>query len=31
VTHAYPLAELGRALDDTAEKPDGLVKAVVIP
>lgn len=31
VTHSYPLEALGRALDDTAEKPLGFVKAVVIP
>ncbi len=31
VTHTYPLEELGRALDDTAGKPEGFVKGVVIP
>lgn len=31
VTHTYPLEELGRALDDTAAKPEGFVKGVVIP
>jgi threonine dehydrogenase-like Zn-dependent dehydrogenase len=31
VTHQYPLEALGRALDDTAGKPSGFVKAVVTP
>lgn len=31
VTHVYPLEELARALDDTANKPEGFVKAVVVP
>jgi threonine dehydrogenase-like Zn-dependent dehydrogenase len=31
VTHVYPLAELGRALNDTANKPEGFVKGVVVP
>lgn len=31
VTHVWPLAELGEALDATAAKPAGLVKAVVLP
>jgi len=31
VTHEYPLTLLGRALDETGRKPDGFVKAVVIP
>jgi threonine dehydrogenase-like Zn-dependent dehydrogenase len=30
-THRYPLAELGRALDDTRDRPDGFLKALVIP
>ncbi|HVW27140.1 MAG TPA: zinc-binding dehydrogenase [Polyangiaceae bacterium] len=30
-THAYPLERLGSALDATAGKPEGFVKAVVIP
>lgn len=28
-THAYPLAQLDRALDDTLARPDGFLKAVV--
>jgi threonine dehydrogenase-like Zn-dependent dehydrogenase len=29
-THSYPLDELGRALDDTLERPDGFLKALVM-
>ncbi len=28
-THRYPLDELGRALDDTRDRPDGFLKALV--
>lgn len=28
-THTYPLDELGRALDDTRDRPDGFLKALV--
>ncbi|HEY0007196.1 MAG TPA: hypothetical protein VGB55_00600, partial [Tepidisphaeraceae bacterium] len=28
-THTYPLAELAQALDDTAARPDGFMKALV--
>ena len=28
-THAYPLAQLDRALDDTRSRPDGFMKAVM--
>lgn len=31
VTHRFPLARLGDALDLTRDRPDGFVKAVVIP
>ncbi|EAR53129.1 putative oxidoreductase protein [Oceanicola granulosus HTCC2516] len=31
LTHRFPLSELGRALDATRDKPDGLVKAWVQP
>jgi threonine dehydrogenase-like Zn-dependent dehydrogenase len=31
VTHRYPLDRLDEALDATRDKPDGFVKAVVIP
>jgi threonine dehydrogenase-like Zn-dependent dehydrogenase len=31
VTHTYRLDELARALDATASKPEGFVKAVVLP
>jgi threonine dehydrogenase-like Zn-dependent dehydrogenase len=31
VTHRFPLRELGRALDATADRPDGFLKAVVVP
>lgn len=31
VTHEFPLERLGEALDATAERPDGFVKAVVRP
>jgi threonine dehydrogenase-like Zn-dependent dehydrogenase len=31
VTHRYPLEELGRALDDTLARPDGFMKAIVVP
>lgn len=31
VTHRFPLARLGEALDMTRDRPDGFVKAVVIP
>lgn len=30
LTHHYPLEELGRALDDTRDRPDGFLKALVI-
>jgi len=30
-THVYPLARLAEALDATRDKPDGFVKALVIP
>jgi threonine dehydrogenase-like Zn-dependent dehydrogenase len=30
-THTYPLEELGRALDDTALRPAGFMKAIVSP
>jgi threonine dehydrogenase-like Zn-dependent dehydrogenase len=30
-THAYPLARLDAALDDTLARPDGFLKAVVTP
>ena len=30
-THRYPLERLGEALDATRDKPDGFVKALVIP
>jgi threonine dehydrogenase-like Zn-dependent dehydrogenase len=30
-THSYSLEQLGEALDATATKPDGFVKAVVVP
>lgn len=29
-THTYPLAKLGQALDDTRDKPQGFVKALVL-
>jgi threonine dehydrogenase-like Zn-dependent dehydrogenase len=28
-THSYALDELGRALDDTRDRPDGFLKALV--
>jgi threonine dehydrogenase-like Zn-dependent dehydrogenase len=28
-THAYPLAQLGNALDDTLTRPDGFLKALI--
>lgn len=31
LTHAYPLDRLGEALDATADRPDGFLKAVVTP
>ncbi len=31
VTHRFPLRELGRALDATDARPDGFLKAVVVP
>jgi threonine dehydrogenase-like Zn-dependent dehydrogenase len=31
ITHRYPLERLNEALDATRDKPDGFVKAVVIP
>lgn len=31
VTHSFSLDQLDRALDITAERPDGFVKAVVVP
>jgi threonine dehydrogenase-like Zn-dependent dehydrogenase len=30
-THVYPLARLGEALDATRDRPDGFLKALVIP
>jgi threonine dehydrogenase-like Zn-dependent dehydrogenase len=30
-THVYPLAQLGEALDATRDRPDGFLKALVIP
>jgi 2-desacetyl-2-hydroxyethyl bacteriochlorophyllide A dehydrogenase len=30
LTHTYALDELGRALDDVAERPDGFVKGVIL-
>jgi threonine dehydrogenase-like Zn-dependent dehydrogenase len=30
-THRYPLAELDRALNDTRDRPDGFLKALVTP
>jgi len=30
-THAYPLERLGEALDATRDRPDGFLKALVIP
>ena len=30
-THTYSLAELGEALAATAERPEGFVKALVLP
>jgi threonine dehydrogenase-like Zn-dependent dehydrogenase len=31
ITHTYPLARLGEALDATRDRPDGFLKAVVVP
>ena len=31
ITHRYPLAELGEALNATRDRPGNFVKAVVIP
>lgn len=31
VTHRFPLSQLGGALDMTRDRPDGFVKAVVVP
>jgi threonine dehydrogenase-like Zn-dependent dehydrogenase len=28
-THRYPLAELGKALDATRDRPDGFMKALI--
>jgi threonine dehydrogenase-like Zn-dependent dehydrogenase len=30
-THVYPLDRLGDALDATRDRPDGFLKAVVVP
>jgi len=30
-THLYPLAQLGEALDATRDRPDGFIKALVVP
>ncbi len=30
-THEYPLEQLGRAMDDMVERPDGFLKALVCP
>jgi threonine dehydrogenase-like Zn-dependent dehydrogenase len=30
-THGFSLEQLGQALDMTEERPDGFVKAVVVP
>ena len=30
LTHSYSLDELGSALDDVAERPDGFVKGTVV-
>jgi threonine dehydrogenase-like Zn-dependent dehydrogenase len=30
-THSYPLERLGEALDATRDRPDGFLKALVIP
>ncbi|EPR17321.1 Zn-containing dehydrogenase [Sphingobium indicum IP26] len=31
ITHRYPLDRLGEALDATRDKPDGFVKAIIVP
>ncbi|KXU31108.1 L-iditol 2-dehydrogenase [Sphingobium sp. 22B] len=31
ITHHYPLDRLGEALDATRDKPDGFVKAIIVP
>ncbi|GAY20787.1 MULTISPECIES: zinc-binding dehydrogenase [Sphingobium] len=31
LTHRYPLDRLGEALDATRDKPDGFVKAIIVP
>jgi threonine dehydrogenase-like Zn-dependent dehydrogenase len=30
-THRYPLERLGDALNDTRDRPDGFLKALVVP
>jgi threonine dehydrogenase-like Zn-dependent dehydrogenase len=30
-THTFPLERLGEALDATRDRPDGFVKALVVP
>jgi threonine dehydrogenase-like Zn-dependent dehydrogenase len=31
ITHRYSLGELAAALDSTRDKPDGFIKALVLP